>query len=309
MMINAATVSRVSRALKKVFSGGNPMTNAKTIYNSVNLIERYKQNGYIPWSPGYSKYKNLVLIETLADKQLMDVFRQGASLPSGYGRRIDERVVECPWAISRVKDAPGLLLDAGSVLNAPMFLDAPELSKQKIIIYSLEMDSFRLDPRLSYLHGDFREPVLKDDIFDTIVCISTLEHVGMWPIPKPPYEVSLKQPQPEKDLFAYRGVLRTFHNLLKPGGKLLLTVPYGKAQDQDWLQVFGRERIEDAKKSFGGVCLSETYYRHAADGWHTATPEECVDLEYFNVVRTPEFGADYAAAARAVACLELSRRS
>ncbi|HRI90184.1 class I SAM-dependent methyltransferase [Accumulibacter sp.] len=302
-------LSRVTRGLKKVFGGGNPVTNAKNISSSLNLIEQYKKNGCVPWTPGYAKFKNLLMIETLADQKLMELFRRGQPLPAGYGRRLDERVVECPWAISKVQSGPGLLLDAGSVLNAPMFLGAPELSQQRIIIYSLEMDSVRLDPRLSYLHGDFRDPVLRDGIFDNIVCISTVEHIGMWPIPKPPYDVTLKQPQPEKDLLAYRGVMKTFHDLLKPGGRLLLTVPFGKAEDQDWLQVFGAEQIEGVKQSFGGECASETYYRHTADGWQTARSEECALLEYFNIVRTPEFGPDFAAAARAVACLELVRKA
>jgi SAM-dependent methyltransferase len=302
-------LSRITRGLKKVFAGGNPIANAKKISSSLNLIEQYKKNGCIPWSPGYAKFKNMLMIESLADKNLMELFRQGKPLPAGYGRRLDERVVECPWAISRVKPGPGLLLDAGSVLNTPMFLDAPELRQQQIIIYSLEMDSVHLDPRLSYLHGDFREPILRDGIFDNIVCISTVEHIGMWPIPKPPYEMTLNQPQPEKDLFAYQNVMKTFHDLLKPGGRLLLTVPYGKAEDQDWLQVFGAEQIEGIKQAFSGDSLSETYYRHTADGWYTATPEECANLKYFNIVRTPDFGPDFAAAARAVACLELVRRA
>ena len=302
-------LSRITRGLKKVFAGGNPIANAKKISSSLNLIEQYKKNGCIPWSPGYAKFKNMLMIESLADKNLMELFRQGKPLPAGYGRRLDERVVECPWAISRVKPGPGLLLDAGSVLNTPMFLDAPELRQQQIIIYSLEMDSVHLDPRLSYLHGDFREPILRDGIFDNIVCISTVEHIGMWPIPKPPYEMTLNQPQPEKDLFAYQNVMKTFHDLLKPGGRLLLTVPYGKAEDQDWLQVFGAEQIEGIKQAFSGDSLSETYYRHTADGWYTATPEECANLKYFNLVRTPDFGPDFAAAARAVACLELVRRA
>lgn len=302
-------ISRVGRGLKEIFSSGNPVVTAKNIASSLSLVEQYKKKGRIPWSPGYAKFKNMFMIETLADKGLMEIFRRGKPLPEGFGMRLDERVVECPWAISRVKPGPGLLLDAGSVLNTPMFLDAPELSQQKIIIYSLEMDSVRLDPRLSYLHGDFRVPVLRDGIFDAIICISTVEHIGMWPIPKPPYDVTLKMLQPEKDLFAYRGVMKTFHDLLKPGGRLLLTVPYGKAEDQDWLQIFGAEQIADVKKSFGGECVSETYYRHAADGWHTAKPEECAGLEFFNIVRTPEFGPDFAAAARAVACMELVRKA
>jgi SAM-dependent methyltransferase len=300
---------RINRGLKRIFSDRHVVANARNITSALSQIEQYKKNGRIPWSPGYAKYKNVLMMETLADKALMHAFRTGATLPPGYGARIDERIIECPWTISRVAPGPGLLLDAGSVLNAPMFLNAPELSQQKIIIYSLEMDSVQLNPRLSYLHGDFREPVLRDGIFDNIVCISTLEHIGLWPIPKPPYEESLKQPQPEKDLLAYRGVLKTFHDLLKPGGRLLLTVPYGVHEDQDWLQIFGKEQIEDVKRSFGGECATEMYYRHTPEGWQVASAEECRDLRYFNIVKTPEFGPDYAAAARAVACLELVRKA
>ena len=301
--------SRVARGMRRIFGGGNPVANALNLSAALSQVEQYKSNGRIPWSPGYSKFKNLLMIESLADPALMQTFRVGGALPEGYGCRIDERIVECPWAISRVRPGSGMLLDAGSVLNAPMFLDRPELAHQKIIIYSLEMDSVRLDPRLSYLHGDFREPVLRDAIFDTIVCISTVEHIGMWPIPKPPYAESLAKPQPEKDLLAYRGVMRTFHDLLKPGGRLLVTVPYGKPEDQDWLQIFGPTQIDDLIQSFGGMCESQTYYRHLPEGWVTASAADCADAEYFNIVKTPEFGPDLAAAARAVACLELVRRS
>ncbi len=301
------TIARIGLGVKHLISNRNVVANAQNISNALILIERYKKNGRIPWSPGYAKYKNMLMVEALADKSLMQAFQYGKQLPKGYGLRIDERIVECPWAISRIAPGPGLLLDAGSVLNVPMFLNAPELRHQDIIIYSLELDSVHLNPRLSYLHGDFRNPVLRDGIFDNIVCISTLEHIGMWPIPKPPYSETLKLPQPVKDQTAYRGVLRTFHDLLKPGGRLLLTVPYGVPEDQDWLQIFGPEQIEDVKKSFGGVCVTEVYYRHGGDGWQVTSADECRSLRYFNIVKTPDFDPDYAAAARAVVCLELVR--
>ena len=307
MMSNEITVSRVARAFKKVFGGGNPIENMKTLGSSLNLIEQYKKNGQIPWSPGYSKFKNMSMVEAINDRNLMDVLKNGKPLPKGYGYRIDERLLECPWALSKITPGEGMVLDAGSVLNEPMFLDSPQIREKTVFVYSLEMDKVILDPRLSYIHGDFRNPVLREGLFDEIVCISTVEHIGMWPIPKPPYAENLKKPQPEKDLYAYRGVMKTFHDLLKPGGRLLLTVPYGKHEDQDWLQVFGSEQVEDVKKSFGGNCVSETYYRYASDGWHTANADECSELEFFNIVRTPEFGSDFAAAARSIACLELAR--
>jgi hypothetical protein len=272
------------------------------------LIEQYLEGGRIPWSPGYSKYKNKILIDAINDPEMLDRFRTGAPLPHGYGERMDERVVECPWAIAKIGMEPGHLLDAGEVLNTPYFLDTPQLKARHTIIWSYELSQFLFYPNVSYLHGDFREPLLRNGIFKTICCISTLEHVGMWWIPKPPFEVTLKQPQVEKDFGAFKRVLKTFHDLLEPGGRILITVPYGYGEDQDWMRIFDQPGVQEIKDAFGGTTLSETYYRHfAVEGWRPVGAHECGDARYFNIVKTPEFGTDYAAAARAVACLELQR--
>jgi hypothetical protein len=106
---------------------------------------------------------------------------------------------------------------------------------------------------------------------------------------------------------AYREVLRTFHRWLKPGGQLLLTLPYGRFEDHEWLQQFDADGIRDVIASFGGDCRTETYYRHHPEGWQKASAEECSECSYHNLVRRSDFDPDYAAAARAVACLELVR--
>ncbi len=274
----------------------------------MSIIDEYIEAGRIPWTPGYSKYKNRLMIETIKDPAMLERFRSGADLPYGYGERVDERIVECPWVLAKIGMKPGRLLDAGEVLNIPYFLEAPQIRSREIFIWSYELTQFLFYPHVNYIRGDFREPVLRRGIFKTICCISTLEHVGMWWIPKPPFEVTLKQPQVEKDPEAFKGVLKTFHDLLKPGGRLLITVPYGFGEDQDWLRVFDQAGIQDIKDAFGGTTLSETYYRHfAEEGWKPVPGDSCGDAHFFNIVKTPEFGPDYAAAARAVACLELQR--
>jgi hypothetical protein len=274
----------------------------------MSLIDQYLEAGRIPWSPGYSKFKTRTILESIKSPEMLELFRTGAPLPHGYGERIDERVVECPWALAKIGMEPGRLLDAGEVLNMPYFLETPQITARQIFIWSYEVSQFLFYPHVNYIRGDFRDPLFRDGIFKTICCISTLEHVGMWWIPKPPFEITLKQPQVEKDPEAFKGVLKMFHNLLEPGGRLLLTVPYGFGEDQDWLRVFDMEGVADIKAAFGGKTLSETYYRHfAEEGWRPVGADECGDARCFNIVKTPEFGPDYAAAARAVACLELQR--
>jgi hypothetical protein len=193
------------------------------------------------------------------------------------------------------------------VLNTPWLLEHPTLRDRTLVIYSLELDWIHLNPRVSYIHGDFRDPLLQDEVFESIVCISTLEHVGMRPIPKPPYEAALAQPHPPVDRFAYRSALDQFRRLLVKGGQLLLTVPFGRAEDHGWLQQFDAGGVRDIVRAFGSECPTETYYRYTADGWQHATAVECADCAYYNIVRTPAPARDRAAAARAVACLELIR--
>jgi hypothetical protein len=270
-------------------------------------ISRYVRGGRRPWSPGYSKFKNQFLQDVLADPLTMQCFREHRPLPAGFGPRLDERVVECPWVIAHLRPGTGRILDAGSVLNTPLLLELPALKPRRLVIYSLEMDWITLDPRISYIHADFREPLLGDETFETIVCISTLEHVGMWPIPKAPWAEALARPQPAVDRFAYRDALAEFRRLLVKGGQLLITVPFGRAEDHRWLQQFDAAGIADIVAAFGGDCQTETYFRYSADGWQLATGPECADRSYFNIVRARDFDDDYAAAARAVACLELVR--
>lgn len=303
------THSRITAALRRMAGASESLRKAVGLVPGLDPISQYLRGGRLPWSPGYSKFKNQLIREIFANPELMERFRQDLALPEGFGPRLDERVVECPWTVAHIRPGKGRILDAGSVFNTPLILELPEVNDRTLFIYSRELDSIHLNPRVSYIHGDFREPVLRDELFETVVCISTLEHVGMWPTPKPPYEESLAKPQPPKDHFAYRVALSEFRRMLIKSGQFLLTVPFGRYEDHDWQQQFDAKGIQDIIAAFGGECRTETYYRYCPEGWQKATRDECAECSYFNIVRTPQFNPDYAAAARAVACLELIRTS
>ena len=270
-------------------------------------VSRYHAGGRLPWTEGYSKVRTQIIRDALADASMMERFRTGAPLPAGYGPRMDERVVECPWTLSRLRPGKGRVLDAGSVLNRPLFLEQPQLRERPLFIYSLEINWVTLRENLSYLRGDFLDPVLRDGLFESIVCISTLEHVGMLPIPKLPY-VPPPGPPPPTDRAAHRAALAEFHRLLVPGGQLMVTVPFGRAADLQWQQVFDHEGIRAMIAAFPGRCLTEAYYRYSVDGWQVSSAEEAAGAEYYDaIVRMPDYDPDFAAAARGVACLEFVR--
>lgn len=269
-----------------------------------SVLDLFLRGGRIPWSEGYGKQKNRLIAETLADSAAMERFRAGAPLPPGYGDRIDERVVEYPWVLARLDPRAELVLDAGSTFSAPHILEAPQLKDRRIVIYTLITDWITLNPNISYIFGDLRRMILRDHVVQAICCISTLEHVGMGQDYK---RYNSGHHAPDQDLQAYRAVMAEFHRVLRPGGQLLLTLPYGRRENHGWLQQFDAESLADVIASFRGELVGEAYYRYRAGGWQTASATECADAEYYNVHARDGFDDDYAAAARAVACLEFRR--
>lgn len=255
------------------------------------------------FSPGYSKYKERLVLEILSDRQLMAAFREGSPLPEGFGAKLDERIVEYPWIFSRLPET-GSIFDAGSTLNKEVLIKSDYLRDRELIIYTLWMDRIALYPKVSFLLGDLRDIVLRDNSVDTLVCISTLEHVGYT------YEYktySKSNPWPNAEPESYLDAVREFWRVTKPGGHFLLTIPFGKYERHGWLQQFDSKMIDAIEAAFPGKRHRRQFYRYVDGAWRIASEAECAELEYFNIHETGKFDADGAAAARAVCCLDLEK--
>lgn len=269
-------------------------------------IDRYLKSGRIPWSPGYKQYRYGILKDIPANRALLEVFARGEALPPAYGVGIDERIVEYPWLLSRIPGGGGLVLDGGSVLNYPFLLDAPQLSNKRLVILTLAPESTMAKRQnVSYMFGDLRETIFRDEAFDCIVSVSTLEHIGMDNAKLYTQDDQYKESQPDD----YLTVIREFHRILKPGGRFLMTVPFGKAQNLGWLCQFDSQRLKQAIGAFGPRLEATTFYRYVPGGWVLSDEHACADCEYFDVHSATAPAPDLAAAARAVACLEFVKHA
>jgi len=87
---------------------------------------------------------------------------------------------------------------------------------------------------------------IRDNTYDAVVSISTLEHIGM---DNSRYTSNDRYREKIADAFVVAvGELR---RVLKFGGHLFITVPYGKYQNVGWLQQFNSELIDQLKSAFG----------------------------------------------------------
>ncbi|PYX33224.1 MAG: hypothetical protein DMG77_00985 [Acidobacteria bacterium] len=255
----------------------------------------FVKHGRRPYARGYGSYRQVQLQEHLY-KRLPD-----GELPEGWGLWLDERVVEYPWFLSRLPPAPGKLLDAGSVLNYDYVLCHERLNNKTISICTLAPESENYCHRgISYVYGDLRESCFRNDYFDWIVSISTLEHVGMNNTLFYTTDSSKNECDPESHLQA----LLELRRILKAGGLLYLTLPFGSAQIRGWLQTFDSDMVQKVIEVFRPASSREVYFRYTSSGWQISSPEECRDARYFDPSLGKVMRTDFAAA-EAVVCLEL----
>lgn len=106
-------------------------------------------------------------------------------------------------------------------------------------------------PRLRFEQVDVRD--LEDDGFDAVVALSVLEHVGLGAYTDEPDEEALEE-------FA-----RRLAELPRPGGQVLVTVPFGEPSVDDFQRSFSRSRLLNL---FPSLDLEEERYYRRTDHRH-----------------------------------------
>jgi SAM-dependent methyltransferase len=192
----------------------------------------------------------------------------------------DERAIEIPWALARYRGESDVL-DVGYALAPPVWLAAlADAAPAEVVGADLVVTDA---PSYRGVVADVRDLPFADDSFDVAFCISTLEHIGR------------DELRGEYDADA-REALAELSRVLRPEGRLLLTVPCGAAEDHDgfvqrepawWLELFDAAGFETAEHEV---------YVWDVEGWHGA--------EHANGVRY----AVPLGRAGAVLCVELRPR-
>lgn len=259
--------------------------------------QAYLCTGRRPWSRGYGEYRQRE-IQRILDHGLFNADQ----LPQSYGFRLDERVIEYPWLFNRLRGDEGVLLDAGSVLNHRFLLERDVFRNKRVFISTLAPEPISFNALgVSYVYEDFRDSGFRNDYFDWIVSLSTLEHVGMDNTMLYTGDVSKKEDAP----LAYLDVVQELKRVLKPGGHFYVSVPFGKAMTYGWFQIFDAPMVDALIKEFAPNSFEEFHFRYLPEGWTVSTREQSAGSTYFDIHSTKTYDADFAAASRAVVCLDL----
>jgi 2-polyprenyl-3-methyl-5-hydroxy-6-metoxy-1,4-benzoquinol methylase len=198
-----------------------------------------------------------------------------------------ERSVEYFWVLLNMEvsnvcgngDNTCRILDVGSGLSFFPVL----LASQGFEVWSIDLREYKWPaPNLRFVRGDVRAGLLPENYFDYITVISVLEHVGF----VPPNLV-----EPDADI----EVVQSIVGLLKPGGKMLFTFPYGREFVKKTHRIYDDTRLEMV---FDGLHVDREGFFVERDGaWRPASREEAASMTY---TRVDELN-------RSVACFRLSK--
>ncbi|HST69305.1 MAG TPA: methyltransferase domain-containing protein [Solirubrobacterales bacterium] len=250
-----------------------------------------------PRTLAYDAAHRALISSLLDDAEWQSLFARGGRLPPGLGAGFDERCVEYPWLFSR--RLGGRVLDAGSVLNHRHLIERllPEVDDLTITTLAPEAAAFT-ELGVSYVYDDMRRLPFRDDWFDEVVCLSTLEHVGM------DNSIYGAADGPAADpAAAAAAALGELLRVVRPGGRVHLSVPYGRREEHGWVRQLDRAGVDDLLAAAGAGAREEAIFRYTPSGWRRGGDRRVAGVAY-NPATTP--GEDGAVAARAVYCATIT---
>ena len=147
------------------------------------------------------------------------------------------------------------------------------LAAMCLLLFAVSFSHFEPEPEGDYLglleRGDclgFGQPLdfLQDGSFDIVTAVSSIEHFGLGG-----YGRGVRDP------LADRRAMEVLQSLLKPGGQLLLSVPYGVRG------VTAKHRVYDASSLaalLDGFTVTRAAYFRRGDGWRQVDAGELADV-------------------------------
>ena len=198
----------------------------------------------------------------------------------------DERVIEIPWVLARLRR--GRVLEIGYAFAEPSYLAGlVEANVDELLGVDLAEAEV---PGMQTVVADVRELPFPDQHIDQVLLVSTLEHVGA---DNERYGLAT-----EGDRLGMGAALRELRRVLRSDGSLLVTVPVGEPEDYGW---FRQDDVRGWTHHFVGTGFfveELEVYELQEEGWRASPTFNAEGVRY----------GERGPAASAVLCAELSPR-
>ena len=208
---------------------------------------------------------------------------------------ISERLVEYPFLARNLisPDTKANILDIGSA-NSPLTKAISKFGNKKWQVIGIDIaataPSEKFDS-LSLTRMDARLLGFRDEVFDQIICISTIEHIG---IPSNYYNIR------QSDELGDMRAISEMYRVLKKGGTVIATLPYNNEIKKQEFRVYKKSSLYNLIRGFS--VIRKEFYRYDDDGKWKKCRSQSIAENRVNTKRIPLYFHS-----RVCACLLLKK--
>jgi len=167
----------------------------------------------------------------------------------------------CPNVRLRFRGFSGAITEVGYAFAELRYLEVlRSLNIPNLVLLDVNEDIERAQAAGgTAVVADVRDAPFEDGTVDLVLCISTIEHIGK---SNTTYGIADDLSEGRQDIPALREMARW----LRPGGRVLLSVPYGRLEDHGWLTNYDREHL-DALIDASVLTIASEQYLELSGGW------------------------------------------
>ncbi|MCS7230990.1 MAG: class I SAM-dependent methyltransferase [Elusimicrobiota bacterium] len=190
------------------------------------------------------------ILDRLPQKVLEKIYKEDYT--------VTERIFERGFLFMNLYDVSvgSKILDVGCCWSSISL----ELSCLGYKVWGIDISEYPFyHPNFTFVKGSICKTEFEDNFFDVIIAISTIEHIGLGHYGDSVFE---------DDYQAVSEIKR----ILKPNGKFILTLPFGKNMKTQLFRVYDKEALNKLISSFEIVKLQ--YFLNYNDKYWTLVTEE-----------------------------------
>lgn len=188
--------------------------------------------------------------------------------------KLHSRCIEYPYAASMLVSGDNIL-DVGTVKADKYWLIWLESLKDRNV-FAVDFDKpKRAYSKINFLQSDVRNIHFEDNFFDVIFAVSVIEHIGL-----EDSQVN-KRDKPEIQDDGDVEAVKELTRVLKPGGRLIMTFPYGVREGvmkNKQARTYTHSRIKKFERYIKPLVLD--YYEYQSVSKNKIFKEVVSDLEF-----------------------------